>query len=85
MVFAIIFSSLPNPTEKERSTVNGGWHVESAASATARPDERVETAALEEEMEIAVNDGGCARMAPNEPLVALPAAVVVGSAAVGGF
>ena len=53
-MFVVAFPSLLDPTEKERGTMNSGWCVESAASATAHPDERVEMVALEEEMEIAV-------------------------------
>ena len=35
--------------------------------------------------ETAVDDGDCAWMAPNAPLIALSMAIVVGSAAVGAF
>ena len=74
-----------DPTEKERDTVNDGWCVESTASAAAHPCERAKTAALVKETVIVVDDGSCAWMAPTVPSVALPMAMVAGSAVVGGF
>ena len=82
-MFAVAFPSLLDPTEKERGIVNGGWRIESTMSAAARPDERAETATLVKET--AVDDGGCAWMAPNAPSIALPVVVVAGSAVARGF
>ena len=84
-MFAIALPSLLDLTGKERGTVNGGWHVESAASAAAHPVERAEIAALVEETEIITNDGGYAWKALNAPPVAPPVIMVVGFAIVGGF
>ena len=84
-MFAIAFPSLLDLTEKKRDAVNGGWHVEMAASAAAHPVERAKIAALVEEMEIVANDGDYAWKVLNAPSVALPTVVVVGFAIVGGF
>ena len=85
MVFAVAFLSLLDLTEKKRDAVNGGWHVESAASAVAHPDERAKMVALVKETMIAMDDGGCVWMALIAPSVALLVAVVAESAAAGGF
>ena len=84
-MFTVAFPSLLDPTKKERDTVNGGWRVESVASATARLDERAEMVALVKEIVIVVDDGGCAWMAPIAPSVASPVAVVAESIVAGGF
>ena len=84
-MFAITFPSLFDPTKKERDVVNDGWRIESAASVATRPDERAEMAALVKETVIAVDDGGCAWMAPTAPPVAPPVVVVAKSTAAGGF
>ena len=68
-MFAVVFPSLLDPTEKEKDVVNGGWRIESAASAAARLDEKAETIALVKET--VVDDSGCAWMALNTPSVAL--------------
>ena len=59
-MFMVAFPSLLDPTEKERNTVNGGWRIESAASAAAHLDERAEMVALVKETVIIVDDGSCA-------------------------
>ena len=84
-MFSVASPSLLDLTEKERGTVNGGWHVESTASAAAHPIERAEIAALVEETEIVADDGGYAWKALNAPPIAPRAVVVAGFAVVGGF
>ena len=84
-MFAVAFLSLLDPIEKEKDAVNGGWRVESAASATAHPDKRVEMVALVKEIVIVVDDSGCAWMAPIVLSVAPLVAVVAEFVAVRGF
>ena len=85
MVFAVAFPSLPDPTEKERDAMNGGWRVESTASAAARPNERTEMVALVKEIVITVDDGGCAWMAPTVPPIASSVAMMAEYAAAEDF